>query len=240
MRKLIVPIIALSIPLANCGGDSESGGTDPKIDYPYVAPVAKSQRVYQETIVDNLNSTIDISFTDTISSVASDGSYVVVQQNTSPDPTMIDGVNWVVPNETIQENNIGQDVGYSFVNSEGKTITCTETPHGPGPEQPLTVGMSWSLTYAINCSGGFNVSYQQNAVIAGVESVTVPAGTFNALKIESVFTWTDPDGATRTEILTNWRDTATSISVKQAAMDFFPASASTAYGVSRNIELTSD
>ena len=58
-------------------------------------------------------------------------------------------------------------------------------------------------------------TYEQTGSVVDVESVTVPAGTFSALKLQSTVTWTDSQGTTRTETVTNWRDTATSHSVKE-------------------------
>jgi hypothetical protein len=54
------------------------------------------------------------------------------------------------------------------------------------------------------------VSYTQSGSVVDVEAVTVPVGTFTAIKLQSTVTWTSPGGATRTQTVTNWRDVATS------------------------------
>jgi hypothetical protein len=64
-------------------------------------------------------------------------------------------------------------------------------------------------------NGSAPVSYTQQGSVVDVESVTVPAGTFTALKFQSTITWTDADGTNRTQTITNWRDTATLYTLKQ-------------------------
>jgi hypothetical protein len=51
--------------------------------------------------------------------------------------------------------------------------------------------------------------------VADLEAVTVPAGTFSALKLQSTLSWTDLDGTTITQTVTNWRDVRTMFSVKE-------------------------
>ena len=48
-----------------------------------------------------------------------------------------------------------------------------------------------------------------------VETVTVPAGTYSALKLQSVETWTNAAGTTYTDTITNWRDINTLYSVQE-------------------------
>jgi hypothetical protein len=84
------------------------------------------------------------------------------------------------------------------------------------------------------------VSYTQQGTMVDVESITVPAGTFTALKLQSTVTWTDAGGTTRIQTIINWRDTATLYSLKQqisiAVSGNLPT---TGYPVSRSIELQS-
>jgi hypothetical protein len=238
MRKLILLTFIFSVSLASCGGDSDAPSYDAK-SYGFVPQALHTQRVYQETIVDNQNNTIDISYTDTVSAVNSDGTYAVVQSNAGP--VVIDGVNWAVRNETQQHNNLGQMTGYSYVNPKGETVTCTATPHGEGPDLPLTVSMTWSIDFQVNCSDGSQVAYEQNGGVSDIESVTVPAGTFMALKVMSLLSWTDAQGTERFQNITNWRDTVTMASVKETVtVGYAETLPQKAYAVSREIELTSD
>lgn len=58
---------------------------------------------------------------------------------------------------------------------------------------PLSPGKTWSLSYAENTPADrthTRESYELTYKVAGWEDVTVPAGTFHALKIEGDGTWT--------------------------------------------------
>jgi hypothetical protein len=70
--------------------------------------------------------------------------------------------------------------------------------------------------------------------------VTVPAATFTAIKLLSTVTWTTSEGTTRTQTITNWRDVATSQSVKQVlSISVSGTLPTTGYAVSRQIQLES-
>ena len=80
----------------------------------------------------------------------------------------------------------------------------------------------------------------QSGTVVDVESVTVPAGTFTALKLQSTIVWTDNNGTTHTQTSTNWLDTTSFHSVKQSStyVDTGTPPAD-GYAVSRQIELQS-
>jgi hypothetical protein len=70
--------------------------------------------------------------------------------------------------------------------------------------------------------------------------VSVPAGTFNAIKLQSTISWTDAQGTMRTQTITNWRDVLTSVSVKQSVSIAYAGTLPTnGYPVSRQIVLQS-
>jgi hypothetical protein len=237
MPKLVTPVL-VCVLLAACGGGS---GNSAPSTYAFVPPVLNSQRLYSESIVDSSNNTIDISYTDTTTAVNSDGSFTVQQQAAGATPVVVDGVNWDVQDESIENNASGQTVSYSYVNSSNATVTCTETPHGAGPDFPVSLGMTWTLTYQLSCNGGTPVTYVQNGTVVDVEQVTVPAGTFNALRFDSTLTWTDAQGTQRTQTITNWRDIVTLASVKQSVtISYAGTMPTTAYALSREVELASD
>ena len=74
--------------------------------------------------------------------------------------------------------------------------------------------------------------------VVDVESVTVPAGTYSAIKLQSTVTWTNSAGTTRTQTITNWRDVVTSVSVKQEiSIAYSGTIPTTGYVVSREILL---
>ncbi len=185
--------------------------------------------------------TINIGFSDSAATVNSDGTYTALVQSTTGDSTIVNGTNYAVTTENENYTDSGQEIGYSFTAVTGMPVTCAYTPHGAGPDFPVQVGQTWQTDYTLSCdNGSAPVSYTQQGSVVDVESVTVPAGTFTALKLQSTITWTDADGTNRTETITNWRDTETLYTLKQqisiAVTGTLPDNG---YAVSRSIELQS-
>ena len=84
------------------------------------------------------------------------------------------------------------------------------------------------------------MTYTQDGTVVDLESVTVPAGTYSTLKLQSTVTWTDLQGITRTQTVSNWRDVSTMISVKQQiSIAYSAAVPAVGYPVSRQILLQS-
>jgi hypothetical protein len=69
--------------------------------------------------------------------------------------------------------------------TNGGTGTCTYDPNGSGPPFPVSVGQTWQLQYTLSCNGSAPITYTQDGTVVDAEPVTVPAGTFNALKFLS-------------------------------------------------------
>jgi hypothetical protein len=120
-------------------------------------------------------------------------------------------------------------------------VTCAFDPHAAGPDFPVRVGQTWDSEYTGSCDdGGGSIAYRQQGSVVDIESVSVLAGTFMALKLQSTITWTDSHGTMRTETATNWRDIKTLDTVKESLMievsGTMPAGG---YAVSREIQLES-
>lgn len=231
---------ALSVlPLGACGGGNASPAAS-SVSYRFVTPVLNSSRAYGETIVDNSNNTIDVGFSDTVTAVNPDGSYVVLSEDQSQQVVIVNGTDYSIVTETGQFNTSGQETSFTYVATDGNLVTCTYDPHGDGPDFPLLIGASWTLEFTYACDSQTLVTYSQNGTVVDLESVTVPAGTYSALKLQSTVTWTDLQGTTRTQTITNWRDVDTMVSVKQeisiAYSGVLPANG---YAVSRLIVLQS-
>jgi hypothetical protein len=229
----------LSAAVAGCGGGAshDSGGSG--TSYAYVVPIVNSTRVYTEAIVDNSNNTINVGFSQTVQAVNGDGSIVEMEQSTTGPSAVINGTNYAIPTETQTYNAQGQETEYVDL-SVTPNLSCNLDPHGAGPNWPVQVGQTWSLDYNLTCGTTVSIAYTQTGSVIGVESVAVPAGTFMAIKLQSIISWTSANGTMRTETTTNWRDLATSYSVKQSISVAVSGTAPTSgYPVSRQIELQS-
>ena len=233
------------LALAGCRGGGGSGIKNSRgsgTAYAFVTPVLNSTRVYSETIVDNSNNTIDVGLSQTVNAVNADGSATEMEETTTAMAAVVNGTNYAIATESQNFNSEGQETSYINL-TDVPSVTCTYDPHGDGPDWPLQVGQTWSIDYTLTSGTGAPVSYTQSGSVVDIEMVTVPAGNFSAIKLQSTVTWTDSAVTTRTQTITNWRDVATSHSVKQvlsiAVSGKLP---STGYAVSRQIllESTSD
>jgi len=209
--------VLLLTAVSGCGGssqsqDSQAGGSGPS--YAWIPPTVGATATYLETTIDNSNNRIQQTFTETVTGVNPDGSFTEQQQGEGNQSAIVDGTNFSVLTETIELDDSGRTTSYTYTNAAGLPETCVEAPHGLGPSFPLVVGASWSLSYSLSCNGGTPISYTQQGTIEPAESVTVAAGTYSAIKLESTVVWT-LDGTTHTETLSNWRDVVTLTSVKQ-------------------------
>jgi hypothetical protein len=236
-RSLVV-LCALVLAMSGCGGSSDNdpgSGTA----YAFVPPVVNSTRTYSESIVDNANNTILIGYTQTVMAVAADGTITEMQQSTTGSSIIVDGTNYAPLTETeTYDDSSGQETSYTYTAAGGDAVTCTFDPRDGGPDFPLRVAQTWSIDYTFACGSQSPVTYKQTGSVVDVESVTVPGGTFTALKLQSTVTWTDLQGTTRTQTVTNWRDTATSHSVKEEiAIVVSGTVPTTGYAVSREILL---
>jgi hypothetical protein len=235
-KVVLTTVLAVSaaVLLSSCGGSDVMTGTT----YPFVTPVLNSVRIYSESVIDSSNNTIDFTLRTQITSVNSDGSYT--ETSSSPDGVnTVDGITYGTT-QNGSYNNQGQERSFTYPASSGGTGTCTFDPNGPGPPFPLTVGQTWQLQYTYSCNGNAPTSYSQSGTVVDLESVTVPAGMFNALKLQSTLTWTNSEGTTRQESVTNWRDVQTLQSVKQSITYTLRGTAPTGdYVVSEALELQS-
>jgi hypothetical protein len=226
--------------LAGCGG---SGDNDPGAGtaYAFVPPVVNSVRSYSETLVDNANNTILIGYTQTVLAVAADGTITEMQQSTTGSSSIVNGTNYAALTETeTYDGKSGQETSYLYTAASGAAVTCTYDPRDGGPEFPLRVGQTRTIDSTLACGSESAVDYDQTGSVVDLESVTVPAGTFSALKLQSTVTWTNLQGTTRTQTVTNWRDVATSHSVKESITIVVSGTPpSTGYAVSREIVLES-
>jgi hypothetical protein len=201
--------VGAAVLLSSCGGSDTTSETS----YPFITPTLNSVRTYSEMYMDSSGSTINYILQTQVTSVNSDGSYT--ETTSSPDGVnTVNGITYGTP-EDGSYNNQGRELSYTYPTSNGGTGTCTYDPRGSGPPFPVSVGQTWELQYTFSCNGSAPITYTQSGTVVDVESVTVPAGAFNALKFQSTLTWTDSEGTTRQDSVTNWRDIETLRSVKQ-------------------------
>jgi len=209
MKKLFGGLVLAA--LGACGG----GGGDPSTiaitntagttGYTAATPRAGTTATYAVTQVDNLGNTFNRSFVRTITSVFPDGT-VATHWSDPLGSTLVSGtVNHTAFPTEYQLNSAGQDLSYTVTLPSG-SVTCTDMPHGDGPPAHLAMGEQWTNAYSITCGTNAPVAFTQTGQLIGVETVTVPAGTFTAYRLDSTRTWTS-GALTTTETVQRWVNT---------------------------------
>jgi len=210
-------ILALTGVLAACGGGGGSSPSSAQRTYAYVTPKQNSQRVYAVTDVDNSSNTINLISQQTVTGVNPDGTFLVSIVDPTNTSITVNGTTYSITPGLWTEDATGHDLMVTFSPTGGASYTCTYTPHGLGPDFPLAIGETWQLTYTYSCHGGAAIIFTQNGKVADAEMVTVPAGTFSAVKLQSTVTWTTPSGTMVTESITRWLDANSGQGVKETA-----------------------
>jgi len=237
MRMMnIVVAVVLAWALGACGGGSGSAsGTS----YPFVAPTLNATELSSVTYVDNASNSIGLTEQETVTAVNADGSFVVHIDNPNNNTLVVNGTTYSVLTEDETFNDTGQALSYSYTPAGGTQIDCVDAPHGVGPDFPVTVGQAWVDDFTVSCGGNAPIAYSQTGTVVDVESVSVPAGAFTALKLQSTLTWTTAAGVLRTETLTTWRDTTTGHVVKEIQDFSYSVPPAGGYPVSRTTVLLS-
>lgn len=233
---LIAILVACGDGTSGSSNNSSSGTTS----YSYVVPQINGQRIYSRTIIDNSSNTINETLRETVTAVNPDGSFVSTEDDPTHTSITINGTTYTIDTATVTDTSSGQELSYVYTPSGESLTTCLDNPHGLGPDYPLLIGTGWSITYTWTCGASPPILYSQTGSVIDLESVTVPAGTFSALKLQSTVSWTDSQGTTFIETITNWRDANTGRSVKEVTSRTFNGPAPTnGYAVSSTTELQS-
>ena len=231
-----IVVTAGMLAVAGCGGGGGMSGSG--ATYAFRVPTVGASGTSAVTIVDNSGNTIDLTETSTVLSVNADGTFATLSEFPGGDSAIVNGTNYAAPPTTHYLTSSDQETSNVHTAADGSTVTCTYDPHGLGPDGPLYVGQTWTLEFSYGCDTAAPLTYTQTGSVVDIESVTVPAGTYMALRLQSTVTWTAADGGARTETITNWRATNGLGSVRQEITYTYGAPLPTAgYAVSRQIVL---
>jgi hypothetical protein len=183
----------LSLLLASCGGSPSSTPS-----FGFATPTKNSTQAFSVTDIDPVSTSTNV-VTQTITGVNSDGSFSFSE--TIAPGTVASGTHFQPTNSSADGQ--GHVLAVTFNPGTVSERTCTYSPHGPGPDFPLTVGATWQLTFTETC-GAQTSTYTQSGHIVGTESITVAGGTFTAIKLESTLSL--PIGLGANASLTRWLD----------------------------------
>lgn len=170
-------------------------------------PSVGAKNTYTRTLMDNRNNTTTLSYTDEVTAITPGGTgFTLYRQDPSNTIAVTGTVDHSIYPTTIQNNAQGQILALAIKEPSGPSTTCIYSPNNGAAPSPLPVGQGWSLTISDSC---LNASAPVVVAVTGamdaVESITVPAGTFNAFKSVATWCWT-VNGQTTTQTSTQWTD----------------------------------
>ena len=144
----------MTVLAAGCGSGTNAGSSTA---YSFVSPKVNSQQIYSQTTVDNSNNTIYQTTRNTVTAINADGSYDLVHDDPSGSSTTVNGTTYSTITESIRENSSGQEIEYMAQPPPTIVgIACTVSPHGAGPNYPLTIGQAWTSNYSVLHANGLS------------------------------------------------------------------------------------
>jgi hypothetical protein len=205
-RTYLVASLLVSTLVAACGGGgTEATPASSASSYTFAKPKLGAHLVYAQKLTDNLDNTVNRTMTMDVTAVNADGSFAVHEEDPSHNRMFSGSVDQSLYPTDYQYNPSGQPASWVVTPASGAAVACTVSQGHPGAPSPLAVGQGWSVNYTETCGTGAGTAFAQSGTLAGVETITVAAGTFNAFKFTSTTTRT-VNGITRTETVTHWRD----------------------------------
>jgi hypothetical protein len=205
-RTILTGLVAATL-LSACGGGGSTGGAASSsasvATYRFVPPNAGAHLVYADQLVDTLQNTLSRTATDDVMAVNADGTFTVHEEDPSHNHFVSGTVDQTLYPTDFQYDAAGQVTATTV--DKGTTVAHCTYQGSQGAPATLAVGAGWNAQYTETCDGGPGVTYTQSGTLAGVETITIAAGTFSAYKFVSTTTWT-VNGITLTESATRWRD----------------------------------
>lgn len=229
--SLIGGLAILVGSLSGCGGGGGGGGSSaPIIGLPVTAVVAPASppattqyftyvplvvgtiSVFSSTSTTNFNNTITQTIRQKVTVVNADGSSSFLEDDPTASTVTDHATDYSIIPTTSNVDSSDRVTQLVQQPSTGSPVTCTYSPYGIGPTYPVAIGNTWSYSYVYQC-GAQPATYNTQGSVVGLETVTVPAGTFSTFKTQS--TTSGPyAGTTGVASATNWRDTANGHLVK--------------------------
>jgi hypothetical protein len=235
MKRAIPFCIAFLV--CGCGGGG--GGSTQATNYSLSTPAVGAQRISNVTIVDNSNNTISMQngLRLVVTSVNADGSFTYHEDDPASNTYIVNGTNYSVRPADIATNTFGQTKSITYTASN---IKCAFSPNGGGPTYPIQIDSEWSVTWSETCGTSSPVLYVQTGKVVGVETITVPAGTFTVLHFTSTTTHTDSLGTTRAIKTDTYKRTNDLMTIKSETSYSYSGTLPTnGYPITRTEELQS-
>lgn len=208
-KGLAILIVSLLSACGGGGSSSASGdGNSQSVTFKFVPQAWGEIDTYTIQETDFAGNAGTYNLTVEPSKVNSDGSYILTwipAQSTYSRG----GVQYPLIGENDLYDSAGDILQYTPINAANFSCYYDYTS-GPSPTS-MVQGQSYTISDSSHCTGDTTtITNTGNGTFIGTESITVPAGTFNAYKFQN--TWTSPityqAGASTTIVNTVWLDTS--------------------------------
>lgn len=206
-QKHLAARILIFTMLTGCGGggNADAPAATSEATYIFVRPNPGAHLVYAQNLTDNLNNTVKRTMVQDVTSVHADGSFTLHEEDPTHNRIVSGSIDQSLYPTDVQYNASGQPTSWVVTPATGATVSCAVSQGNTGAPSPMTAGQGWTENYIESCGTGSGTAYAQSGTFAGVETITVAAGTFSAFKLTYTVTMTI-NGMTRTETASLWRD----------------------------------
>lgn len=209
MKTSLISCAIAALLLAACGGGSSDGGNNggtAPATFVLATPKVGAENTFSEISVSNQNNSWNQGLVSQVTAVNADGSFVQQSYDPSGNTITSGGIDYTIYPGTYYFNSSAQETSQTIAYSSTDTQVCDFSPNSGSAPSTLTVGQTWSASYTACANDPSPISYSLTGTLVDVETLTVPAGTFNTFKFQNTLTYTRPSGLVVTENTTTWRN----------------------------------
>ena len=198
-NETMAALIAACSLVAACGGNDTAAPPPPPPaaqSFNYYPPALGETAIWSRTLTDSLGTSVAMQIRRHVTAANDSGGVEFTYDDPTATDVVEDGITFRTTPEVAEVDANGSTTTYTNTNVDGTQITCTygAATSSAGVARQLAaqalrhaesfvrIGDSWTSTYTITCGSGAPVTYTSNAAVEPLEGVTVPAGTFQAVK----------------------------------------------------------
>jgi len=219
--------------LAACGGDGGSPAPAPAPSpaaptvFSYVPPAIGETDVWTLTQTDSLGSSVSMQLRQRVTDGSDSGGRVFAYDDPTGTRVEQDGLTFWVEPQTANISAVGNTIDYTWTSTTGVQTTCVygSASSNTGGSiqaadravalsalrlQSLKPGDILNGSYTLTCGSNAPITYSTMISVLPLETVTVPAGSFQVFKEVVSTTWVF-NGFSNSRGATLWRDPARSM-----------------------------
>lgn len=217
--------------LAGCGGGGDSPAPAPSPPAPtvfsYVPPAIGETDVWTLTQTDTLGSSVSMQLRQRVTDGNDSGGRIFTYDDPTGTRVVQDGLTFWAEPQTADISASGNTIDYTWTSTTGVQTTCVYGSAGSSTggsleaadravalggirPQSLKPGDILNGSYTITCGSNAPITYSTMVSVLPLETITVPAGTFQVFREVVSTTWVY-NGFSNSKGVTLWRDPARSM-----------------------------